>query len=41
MEKLGGSVAHDDDCLINQFRFPGAVLLDPCAELGPASDRPT
>ena len=34
-------LAHDDDWLISRFRFPRAVFLDLCAELGPALDRPT
>ncbi|CAN9506912.1 unnamed protein product [Ophioblennius macclurei] len=34
-------LAHDDEWLMSHFRFPRAVLLDLCAELGPALDRPT
>ena len=34
-------LAHDDDWLISQFRFARAVLLDLCAELGPALERAT
>ncbi|XP_070830975.1 putative nuclease HARBI1 [Chaetodon trifascialis] len=37
----GDFLAHDDDWLISRFRFPRAVLLDLCAELGPVLDRPT
>ena len=32
-------LAHDDDWLICRFRFPTAVLLDLCTELGPALNR--
>ena len=32
-------LAHDDDWLIRRFRFPRAVLLDLCAELGPVLDK--
>ncbi len=34
-------LAHDDDWLISRFRFPRAMLLDLCAELGPTLQRPT
>lgn len=34
-------LAHDDDWLISRFRFPRAVLLDLCAELGPVLERAT
>ena len=34
-------LAHDDDWLISRFRFPRAVLLDLCAELGPMLERST
>ena len=34
-------LAHDDDWLISRFRFPRAVLLDLCAELGPRLERGT
>ena len=34
-------LAHDDEWLISRFEFPRAVLLDLCAELGPALERPT
>ena len=34
-------LAHGDDWLISRFRFPRAVLLDLCAELGPVLDRTT
>ncbi|KAL6458637.1 hypothetical protein MHYP_G00321090 [Metynnis hypsauchen] len=32
-------LAHDDDWLISCFRFPRAVLLELCAELGPVLER--
>ncbi|KAL6474794.1 hypothetical protein MHYP_G00158340 [Metynnis hypsauchen] len=32
-------LAHDDDWLISRFRFPRAVLLELCAELGPVLER--
>lgn len=32
-------LAHDDDWLMSCFRFPRAMLLDLCAELGPALKR--
>ncbi|KAL6470533.1 hypothetical protein MHYP_G00216520 [Metynnis hypsauchen] len=32
-------LAHDDDWLISSFRFPRAVLLELCAELGPVLER--
>ncbi|KAL6468330.1 hypothetical protein MHYP_G00240070 [Metynnis hypsauchen] len=32
-------LAHDDDWLISHFRFPRAVLLELCAELGPVLER--
>ncbi|KAL6469081.1 hypothetical protein MHYP_G00226050 [Metynnis hypsauchen] len=34
-------LAHDDDWLISRFRFPRAVLLELCAELGPVLERET
>ena len=34
-------LAHDDDWLMSRFRFPRAMLLDLCAELGPALERAT
>ncbi|KAL6478454.1 hypothetical protein MHYP_G00142890 [Metynnis hypsauchen] len=34
-------LAHDDDWLISRFRFPRAVLLELCAELGPVLERDT
>lgn len=34
-------LAHDDDWLISRFRLPRAVLLELCAELGPALERRT
>ncbi len=34
-------LAHDDDWLISRFRLPRAVLLELCAELGPALERST
>lgn len=34
-------LAHDDDWLISRFRLPRAVLLELCAELGPALQRST
>uniref|UniRef100_A0A8C9Z230 Putative nuclease HARBI1 n=1 Tax=Sander lucioperca TaxID=283035 RepID=A0A8C9Z230_SANLU len=34
-------LAHDDDWLIGLFRFPRAVLLDLCTELGPVLERAT
>ncbi|KAL6486323.1 hypothetical protein MHYP_G00057150 [Metynnis hypsauchen] len=34
-------LAHDDDSLISRFRFPRAVLLELCAELGPVLERET
>lgn len=34
-------LAHDDEWLISRFRFPRAVLLDLCAELGPVLERAT
>ncbi|KAL6470507.1 hypothetical protein MHYP_G00216260 [Metynnis hypsauchen] len=34
-------LAHDDDWLISRFRFPRAVLLELCAELGPVWERDT
>ena len=34
-------LAHDDDWLISRFRLPRALLLDLCAELGPALQRST
>ncbi|KAK0144348.1 putative nuclease HARBI1 [Merluccius polli] len=34
-------LAHDDDWLISRFRFPRAVLLEICTELGPGLERQT
>ncbi|KAL6481077.1 hypothetical protein MHYP_G00091570 [Metynnis hypsauchen] len=34
-------LAHDDVWLISRFRFPRAVLLELCAELGPVLERDT
>nr|XP_055036504.1 putative nuclease HARBI1 isoform X2 [Misgurnus anguillicaudatus]XP_055042372.1 putative nuclease HARBI1 isoform X2 [Misgurnus anguillicaudatus]XP_055063138.1 putative nuclease HARBI1 isoform X2 [Misgurnus anguillicaudatus]XP_055075733.1 putative nuclease HARBI1 isoform X2 [Misgurnus anguillicaudatus] len=34
-------LAHDDDWLISRFRFPRAILLELCAELGPNLERET
>ncbi|KAM4746618.1 uncharacterized protein FYW61_020992 [Anableps anableps] len=34
-------VHDDDDWLIGRFRLPGALLWDPCAELGPVLEKPT
>lgn len=33
-------MAHVDDWLICQFRFPRVLLLDPCIELGLVLNRP-
>uniref|UniRef100_A0AAR2JGW4 Putative nuclease HARBI1 n=1 Tax=Pygocentrus nattereri TaxID=42514 RepID=A0AAR2JGW4_PYGNA len=33
--------ANDDDWLMSRFRFPRAILLTLCAELGPDLERPT
>ena len=32
-------LAHDDDWLMRRFRFPRAVLVELCAELGPVLER--
>ncbi|KAL1247065.1 hypothetical protein QQF64_022441 [Cirrhinus molitorella] len=32
---------HEDEWLISRFRFPRAMLLDLCAELGPTLQRTT
>ncbi|XP_061574215.1 putative nuclease HARBI1 [Cololabis saira] len=34
-------LAHDDDWLFSRFRFPRAILLELCAELGPSLERGT
>ena len=34
-------LAYDDDWLISQFRFPRAILLELCSELGPGLERET
>ncbi len=34
-------LAQDDEWLMRQFRFPRAVLLELCAELGPLLERQT
>ncbi|XP_045076311.1 putative nuclease HARBI1 [Coregonus clupeaformis] len=34
-------LAHDNDWLISRFRFPRAILLELCAELGPNLERET
>ena len=34
-------LAHDDDWLMSRFRLPWAILLELCAELGPALERET
>ena len=34
-------LAHDDDWLISRFRFPRAILLEICTELGPGLERQT
>ena len=32
-------LAYGDDWLISRFRFPGAILLELCIELGPGLER--